>query len=120
MRVQFRSIVALLTMALCLGLATLLPADEAPIAGIVKSVDVSAGTFLVESTTRGRVRQVVIHMRPESKLVRFTRSGDAGKAGFSEQPATLADLKAGWTVSVKTKHEGDKEVAELVRVVHEK
>jgi hypothetical protein len=29
-------------------------------------------------------------------------------------------MKPGWTVSVKTRHEGDKEVAELVNVVHEK
>jgi len=94
--------------------------DEGPIAGVVKSVDATASTFLIESTIRGRVRQVVIHVRPETKIVRFTRSTDPGKSGFSEQAASLADLKPGWTVSVKARHEGPKEVAEIVRVVHEK
>ena len=94
--------------------------DTAPIAGTVKNVDTAAGTMLVESAGQGQVRQVVIHLRPESKVVRFVRSAEAGKSGFSEQPVTLADVKPGWTVSVKTRHEGDKEVAEIVRVVHEK
>lgn len=120
MSVQARSLVTVLWMALFLGFAPGVAADEAPIAGIVKSVDAAAGTFLVESTSKGKVRQVVIHMRSESKVVRFTRSTDAGKSGFNEQPSTLGELKAGWTVSVKAKHEGDKEVAEVVRVVHEK
>jgi hypothetical protein len=120
MRVDIVSIVACLAIAFLLSLAGGVASDEAPIAGVVKSVDTAAGTFLVESTSKGRVRQVIIHMRPESKVVRFTRSTDAGKSGFSEQPSTLAELKAGWTVSVKAKHEGDKEVAEVVRVVHEK
>lgn len=96
------------------------PADSAPIAGTVKSVDTPAGTFVVESVNKGKVRQVTIHMRGDSKIVRFKRSADASKPGFNEQPAALADLKPGWTVSVKTRHEGDKEVAEVVRVVHEK
>lgn len=34
--------------------------------------------------------------------------------------AALADIEPGWVVSVKTPHERDKEVAEVVRVVHEK
>jgi len=95
-------------------------ADDAPIAGVVKSVDVAAGTFLVDSASKGSVRHVVIHMRPESKIVRFTPSTDASKPGFIEQAATLTELKVGWTGSVKARHEGDKEVAEVVRVVHEK
>lgn len=119
MRVQACSLAAVLGMALVLGLAPGVPADEAPIAGVVKSVDTAAGTFLVESTSKGKVRHVVIHMRPQSKVVRFTRSTDAGTSKFIEQPSTLGELKAGWTVSVKAKHEGDKEVAEVVRVVHE-
>ena len=118
MRAEIRSLVA--AVAFLLSLAAVASSDEAPIAGVVKSVDTSAGTFLVESTARGRVRQVVIHVKPESKIVRFIRSTDPGKTGFSEQAATLADLKPGSTVSVKTRHEGAKEVAEVVRVVHEK
>ena len=106
--------------AVLLGLTAAAVADEAPIAGTVKSVDTAAGTMLVESASKGKVRQVVIHMRPESKVVRFVRSADGGKPGFSEQAATLADVKPGWHVSVKTRHEGEKEVAEVVRVVHEK
>jgi len=95
-------------------------ADSAPIAGTVKSVDAPGGTFVVEGFNKGRVRQVTIHMRGDSKIVRFQRSADASTPGFNEQPAALADLRPGWTVSVKTRHEGDKEVAEVVRVVHEK
>ena len=118
MRAEIRSLVA--AVAFLLSLAAVASSDEAPIAGVVKSVDTGASTLLVESYVRGRVRQVVIHVRPESKIVRFTRSADPGKAGFSEQPATLADLKPGWMVSVKARHEGTTEVAEIVRVVHEK
>ena len=95
-------------------------ADEAPIAGSVKSIDAAAGTLVIESASKGKLRQVTVHVRSDAKIVRFHRSTDPGKPGFSEHPASLADLKPGWTVSVKTRHDGDKEVAELVRVVHEK
>jgi hypothetical protein len=93
-------------------------ADEVPIAGRVTSIDVANRTLTVESAAKGKVRVVVIDVKPDTKIVRFARGAD-GK-GFSEQPATLEDLKPGWTVSVKTHHHGDREVAELVRVVHEK
>ena len=53
-----------------------------------------------------------------TKLVRFAREGSGG--AFKEQPVPLEDIKPGWTVSVTTRHEGTREVAELVRVVHEK
>jgi hypothetical protein len=119
MHVRIRSLAAIVA-ALVFGLGIVASADEAPIAGRVKSVDPPAGTLVVESAGTGKVREVVIHVRPDSKVVRFARSMDPGKPGFSEQPASLADVKPGWPVSVKTKHEGDKEVAELVRVVHEK
>lgn len=118
MSTHLRSL-AVLVAALSLGSGVAASADEAPIAGTVKSVDAAAGTLLVESASKGKVRQVVIHIRPESKIVRFMRSTDA-KSGFTEQAAVLADVKAGWTVSVKTKHEGDREVAEVLRVVQEK
>ena len=115
-RVLCYAMVSLMVIAVA---SALVGADAAPIAGTVKSVDPAAGTFVVQSTSRGKTREVVIHMRPASKVVRFVRSTDATKPGFNEQPAALGDLKVGWTVSVKTKHEGDKEVAELVKVVHE-
>jgi hypothetical protein len=48
------------------------------------------------------------------------RSTEPGKTGFFEQPVALGDLKPGWVVSIATKHEGDKEVADLVKVVLER
>lgn len=121
MRLHVRSLIVAVAVAVLLpAFGTMGSADEAPIAGMVKDVDAASGTLLVESRTKGTVRDVTIHVRPESKIVRFVRSADASKPGFSEQPVALADLRPGSTVSVKTRHEGEKEVAEVVRVVHEK
>ena len=92
-------------------------ADEAPIAGRVTAVDTAAQTLTVESAAGGKTRVVVIDVRPGSKIVRFARSADGN---FTEQSAALADLNPGWMVSVKTRHEGDREIAEVVRVVHER
>ena len=94
-------------------------ADEVPIAGTIKAVDPAAQTLSVESAVKGKTRVVVIHMRPGSKIIRFVRSADA-KGGFAEQALTLDEIKPGWIVSVKTRHDGELEVAELVRIVHEK
>lgn len=93
-------------------------ADEAPIAGSVTSIDAANRTLTVESAAKGKVRTVVIDIKPETKIVRFVKGAD-GK-GFAEAAARLEDLKPGWMVSVKTHHHGDREVAELVRVVHER
>ena len=60
----------------------------------------------------------VIDVRPEARIVRFVRG--AGKTGFVERPATLGDLKPGWSVSVITRYEGEREVAEVVKVVFER
>jgi hypothetical protein len=95
------------------------PADEAPIAGVVRSVDAQAQTFVVEAATKGTTRQVTIYMRPTSRVVRFVRA-DQGRGGLVEQAAALADLKPGWMVSVTTVHEGEREVAEIVRIVFER
>ena len=95
-------------------------ADEAPISGTVKSVDPAAQTLTIESTAKGKTRQVVVHLKPGGKVVRFSRPTEPGKTGFVEQVVTLADLKPGWIVSVATKHEGEKEVADLVKVVLER
>jgi hypothetical protein len=95
-------------------------ADEAPISGTVKAVDPAAQTVTIESTAKGKTRQVVVHLKPGAKVVRFIRPTEPGKTGFVEQPAALTDLKPGWIVSVATKHEGDKEVADLVKVVLER
>jgi hypothetical protein len=93
-------------------------ADEAPVTGTVKSVDATKKILTVEASARGQTRQVEIDIKPETKIVRFTRGAD-GK-GFAEQPATLDDIRPDWTVTVKTRHEGSREVAETVRVVHER
>ena len=95
-------------------------ADEAPIAGTLRAVDTAARTITVESAARGRVRTVVIEIPPTTKIVRFTRSPGAPQSGFSEQALGLEELKPGWMVSVKTRHEGQREVAEYLRVVYEK
>jgi hypothetical protein len=95
-------------------------ADEAPIAGTVKAVDATAQTVTLESTAKGKTRQVVVHLKPGTKIVKFVRSSEPGKTGFVEQTLGLTDLKPGWIVSVEAKHEGGKEVADVVKVVLER
>ena len=112
-----RSLLVAITMVFVVGVVL---ADEAPISGTVKSVDPAAQTVTIESTAKGKTRQVVVHLKPGGKVVRFTRPTEPGKTGFVEQAVTLADLKPGWIVSAATKHEGDKEVAELVKIVLER
>ena len=94
--------------------------DEVPISGSVKSVDAGANTLTVEATARGKTRQVTVYLKPGARIVRFTRATEPGKTGFVEQPLALTDLRPGWIVSVETKHEGGKEVADLVKVVLER
>jgi hypothetical protein len=108
---------AFLASALIL-LPTLALGDEVPIAGIVTSIDAVARALTVEARAKGKVREVVIEIRPTTRIVRFVR--EAGGGGIKEQAAALEDLKTGWTVSVTTKHDGPREVAEVVRVVHER
>ena len=105
-----------LALALIL-LPMLASGDEAPIAGTVKAVDAGAKTLTVEARAKGKVRDVVIDIRPTTKIVRFARESVSGQ--IKEQAAAFEDLRSGWTVSVTTKHEGHREVAEFVRVVHE-
>jgi hypothetical protein len=95
-------------------------ADEAPISGAVKAVDVSAQTVTLESTAKGKTRQVIVHLKPGTKIVKFARSSEPGKTGFVEQALGLTDLKPGWIVSVEAKHEGGKEVADVVKIVLER
>jgi len=112
-----RFLLLAITMVFAVGIAS---ADEAPISGTVKSVDSAAQTVTLETTAKGKTRQVVVHLKPGGKVVRFSRSTAPGQTGFVEQAVALADLKPGWIVSAATKHEGDKEVAELVKVVLER
>ena len=95
-------------------------ADEGPISGAVKAVDASAKTLTLQTTAKGKTRDVTIVLKPESKIVKFARPSAPAKTGFVEQPLALSDLKAGWIVSVTTKHEGGNEVAEIVTVVVER
>src|SRR5438445_8821353 len=88
-------------------------ADEAPISGTVKAINASARTLTLQTTAQGRTRDVTIVLKPETKIVKFSRPTEPGKTGFVEQPLTLSDLKPGWIVSVTTKHEGGNEVAEI-------
>ena len=94
--------------------------DEAPISGTVKAIDHSANILTLQTTAKGTTRDVTILLKPDSKIVKFARATEPGKTGFVEQPLTLADLKPGWVVSVTTKHEAGKEVAEVVKVIFEK
>ena len=114
MRIVVAAVMAMLI------LADVAAADEAPISGSVKAVDTANQTVTLEVTGRGKTRQVVVHLKPGARVVKFVRASEPGKAGFVEQQLPLADVKAGWVVSVETKHEGDKEVAELVKVVLER
>ena len=111
------TVIMILAASIWSGIAA---ADEAPISGTVKAVDTAAQTVTIESTAKGKTRQVVVHLKPGAKVVRFIRSTEPGKTGFVEQTAALTDLKPGWIVSIATKHEGDKEVADLVKVVLER
>jgi len=95
-------------------------ADEAPISGTVQAIDASANTLRLQTTAKGKTRDVTIVLKPDSKIVRFARATEPGTTGFVEQPLTLSDLKPGWVVSVTTKHEAGKEVAEVVKVILEK
>ena len=94
--------------------------DEAPIAGTVKAIDATARTITVEAPRKTGARVVVIDIRPESKIVRTRRSVDPTGPGFVEQAVALEEIKPGWTVSVTTKHEGDREVAIVLKVLAER
>jgi hypothetical protein len=53
-------------------------------------------------------------------LTTVVAADEAPISGTVKQSLALTDLKPGWIVSVETKHEGNKEVAELVKVVLER
>jgi len=118
-RTVFKALtVAFLIMAI--ALVVLAFGDEAPIAGTVKAIDASANTLTLQTTAKGKTRDVTILLKPDSKIVKFARATEPGKTGFVEQPLTVSDLKPGWVVSVTTKHESGKEIAEVVNVILEK
>ncbi len=45
--------------------------DEAPIAGTVKTIDASANTLTLQTTAKGKTRDVTILLKPDSKIVKF-------------------------------------------------
>ena len=95
-------------------------ADEGPISGTVMAVDSVANTVTLESIAKGKTRTVVVHLTPGARIVKFNRPTEPGKTGFVEQALVLTDLKPGWIVSVEAKHEGNEEVADVVKVVLER
>src|SRR5262245_52448595 len=112
-----RTMVLLISGLIWIGVAL---ADEAPISGTVKAIGPVDQTVTLETTAKGKTREVTVDIKPASRIVRFTRSAEPGKSGFVEQTATLVDLKPGWVVSVTSKHEGGREVADIVKVVLER
>jgi len=49
-------------------LTTVVAAEEAPISGTVKAVDVAAQTVTLESMAKGKTRQVVAHLKEVAEL----------------------------------------------------
>ncbi len=86
----------------------------------MKAIDAAANTLTLQTTAKGKTRDVTILLKPDSKIVKFARATEPGKTGFVEQPLALTDLKPGWVISVTARHEGGNEVAEVVKVVMEK
>jgi hypothetical protein len=95
-------------------------ADEAPISGTIKTINPAAQTMTVQTTAKGRSREVTIVMKPSTRIVRFTHSTEPDKHYFAEQPATLNDLQSGWIVRVTTQPGGARGMAELVQVMLER
>jgi len=120
MRMMADKLLALLVIATISTLPAAVRADEEPISGTVKSVDAAAQTLTLEVATKGKTRVVIVHMKPGAKIVRFIRATELGKTGFTEQEVPLGAVKAGWIVSATTKHEGNREVAEQVKIVVER
>lgn len=115
-----RTTTMMATSLLCLMLvfaAAFVGADAAPITGTVKAVDLRNKTLTVEAAERGKIRRVIIEVPPATKIVRVARGADDKPSG--EQAATLEEIQPGWTVTVKTKHQGHREIADSVRIVHE-
>ena len=56
---------------LTLEVVLLAVADEVPIAGTVKAIDASANTLTLQTTAKGKTRDVTILLKPDSKIVKF-------------------------------------------------
>jgi hypothetical protein len=120
MRMTVGGLLALLVIVTVSTFPAGVAADEEPISGTVKAVDAAAQTLTLEVASKGKTRVVIVHMKPGAKIVRFIRATEPGKTGFTEQEVPLSAVKAGWIVSATTKHEGNREVAEQVKIVVER
>jgi hypothetical protein len=112
------SVILAMILTAVLGWTT--SADEAPISGTVKAVDVGAQTLMLEVASEGMTREVIVYMKPGAKIVRFIRAIEPGKPSFVEQELPLGAVKVGWIVSATTKHEGNREMAEQVKIIVER
>src|SRR2546425_7620738 len=74
-----RTILALLVIAAASVFPWGVTADEAPISGTVKAVDTVANTLTLQTTAKGKTRDVTIVLKPESKIVKFARPTEPGK-----------------------------------------
>lgn len=83
-------------------------------------MDEAARALTLDTSARGNTREVVVHLKPGARIVKFVRPSEPGKAGFEERPLALADLKVGSIVSIETRHGGHRGVADLVKVVLER
>ena len=120
MRTAVGKLLALLAIATVTTFLATVGADEEPISGTVKTVDVGEQTLTLEVASKGKTRVVIVHMKPGAKIVRFIRATEPGKTGFTEQEMPLSEVKVGWIVSATTKHEGNREMAEQVKIVVER
>jgi len=69
-----RTVFKALTVAfliVAIALVVLAFEDEAPIAGTVKTIDASANTLTLQTTAKGKTRDVTILLKPDSKIVKF-------------------------------------------------
>jgi len=64
---------------LTLEVVLLAVADEVPIAGTVKAIDASANTLTLQTTAKGKTRDVTILLKPDSKIVKFAPGDGAGE-----------------------------------------
>src|SRR5438128_12212879 len=58
-------------------------ADEAPISGTVQAIDASANTLRLQTTAKGKTRDVTIVLKPDSKILKFARATEPGRQGVS-------------------------------------
>ena len=81
-----RFLAVVVSVVLCGALAW---ADEAPISGTVTAVDAGAQTVTLESTAKGKTRQVVVHLKPGLRSLRPSACSTKPVFPGSEERANL-------------------------------